>query len=257
MTNRGNGAKGAAPVPRLREGVARQARAIYESAHGNPVSDDARGMRWSLSPRVALTACLVVLICGAVMLWALRSPSGEMVSGSGSGAGIEHGGTGTASLPAGVTASASPGATSGGGRWGADSDSKVVIVDVAGHVATPGVREMPVGSRVGDAIDAAGGYLADAARDTPNLARVLVDGEQVYVPGKDDDSSLGAGSGKTNVNRGDVALLEALPGVGPVLAQRIVDYREQHGPFESVADLDAVAGIGPSVLAQLAEAATV
>lgn len=240
---------------RWREAASRQARAVYESAHGNPVSDDARGMRWSLSPRAAATACLVMVVLGAVLLWALRPPGGEMVPAAAPNA---------VPSEAGGAASTAPGGTAGGevgaDAWGeaADGGTVVVVVDVAGHVVDPGVRELPGGSRVGDAIDAAGGTLPDAARDGPNLARVLVDGEQVYVPGLDDQGGgAAARPSKINVNRADVAALEELPGVGPVLAQRIEDYRGEHGPFTAVEDLEAVSGIGPSLLSQLAEEATV
>lgn len=233
-----------------REGIQRQARAAYESAHGNPVSDDARGVRWALDMRVAITAAIAVAMCGAVMMWALRSPGGELVDGST--------GAGTGAVTS--TAEASPDASSD--EWGLPAGDGPVIVDVAGHVVEPGVREMPAGSRVADAIAAAGGLLPDAATDTPNLARVLVDGEQVYVPGGDQDGGSESGGtqqppGLVNVNRSDASALEELPGVGPVLAQRIVDFRDANGPFTSVADLDEVSGIGPSLLAQLELKATV
>ncbi|WP_430868878.1 helix-hairpin-helix domain-containing protein [Demequina aurantiaca] len=235
---------------RWREGVARQARAVYESAHGNPVSDEARGVRWSLTPRVALTACVVILVLGAVALWVSRAPVGTLLTGLGPESAAP-------SASAGITqASLDPDAGSQEG-WASEGDSTIVIVDVAGYVAAPGVRELPAGSRVGDAIDAAGGLLPDASRDTPNLARVLVDGEQVYVAGAEDEGASASQPGKINVNRADAQELEELPGVGPVLAQRILEYREGHGPFTSVGDLEEVSGIGPSLLAQLAEAATV
>lgn len=243
---------------RWRAGVARQARAIYESAHGNPVSDEARGVRWSMSPQTAVTVCLTVLALGAALLWVVRAPSGAVVADS-----IPQGGA-----PAPVTASESGDGTSSSAsqppnsatHWGSSDTDVVVIVDVAGRVATPGIQELASGSRVADAIDAAGGFLPDAARDTANLARVLVDGEQVYIPGVDDDEPAGesgAPPGKVNVNRADANELEGLPGVGPVLAQRILDYREAHGPFASINDLDHVSGIGPALLKQLAEVATV
>ncbi|WP_061965277.1 ComEA family DNA-binding protein [Demequina aurantiaca] len=254
---------------RWRDGVARQARAVYESAHGNPIADDARGMRWMLSPRAALTAGIVVLLCGVILLMVVRPPArtvigpGVDVDGAAGVDGAEYESAGAEGTGPGVTPS--PGASDDGSRdgWDDASDSGIVVVDVAGHVALPGLRELPAGSRVADAIDAAGGPLADAAADGPNLARVLVDGEQIYVPGVDEGATHDAGAGtaavhgKINVNRSDAAELEALPGVGPVLAQRIEDFREEHGPFASVEDLDAVSGIGPALLARLSEEATV
>ncbi len=254
---------------RWRDGVARQARAIYESAHGNPIADDARGMRWALSPRSAIIAGVVVLLCGVVLLVALKPPAGSVVGmdPDSFGAAERSGAVEDPAIGVDADASASPASGLEGAGfdsgWQGDSGAAVVVVDVAGHVAVPGLRELPAGSRVADAIAAAGGALADAAADGPNLARILVDGEQVYVPGVDDDATDVAGPGvtpahgKINVNRSDAAGLEALPGVGPVLAQRIEEYREEHGPFASIDDLDAVSGIGPALLAQLAKEATV
>lgn len=243
---------------RWREGVARQARAIYESAHGNPVSDEARGVRWALTPRVAFMVCVVVLIAGVVLMWALRAPGGVLVAEPAGQ--LEDGGALSPSTPSGVSPSSSAHSAGPDGAWG-NAAGDVVIVDVAGHVVDPGVRELPAGARVADAIDAAGGVLPDAASEGPNLARVLVDGEQVFVPGQDEqqgpDGTGGVSPGKINVNRGDEATLEGLPGVGPVLAQRIVEYREANGPFASLGDLEAVSGIGPAMLEKLIDAATV
>jgi competence protein ComEA len=142
-----------------------------------------------------------------------------------------------------------------------------VVVHVVGQVRRPGVRSLPLGSRVADALDAAGGATPKADLSRLNLARVLVDGEQVRVPSPGDpvdpggSASAGATGGggaggaasgaKVSLNTADLAALDTLPGVGPVLAQRILDWRVAHGRFTSVDELGEVSGIGEKLLAQL------
>ncbi len=121
-----------------------------------------------------------------------------------------------------------------------------VVVHVAGRVQEPGVIRLPVGSRVADAIEAAGGAVKERDLDSVNLARVLVDGEQIQV-----GASTVSGDGGININSASASELEDLPGVGPVLAQRIVEWRTANGPFTSIDDLGQVSGIGTSVLEQL------
>jgi competence protein ComEA len=144
-----------------------------------------------------------------------------------------------------------------------------LVVHVAGAVANPGVFLFKDGARVIDAVDRAGGASADADLAALNLAARLSDGERIYVPrpgetpppvinsgGGDSGGSAGGGAstgGKINVNQASAAELTALPGVGPVLAQRIVDFRETNGPFGKLNDLAEVSGIGPKVLAGLAD----
>ncbi|GAA2575985.1 ComEA family DNA-binding protein [Actinomadura fulvescens] len=124
-----------------------------------------------------------------------------------------------------------------------------VVVHVSGKVRRPGVVTLPSGSRVADAIKAAGGARAGARTDTLNLARKLVDGEQIPV-GVPAPAAAPAVSGAPtsgaplDLNTATVEQLDDLPGVGPVLAQRIVDYRGQHGSFRSVDQLQEVSGIG-------------
>lgn len=135
-----------------------------------------------------------------------------------------------------------------------------VIVDVEGKVAKPGVRSLPLGSRVLDAVNAAGGALPGTDMTGLNQAQVLVDGEQVLVGvtpppqarsgapsgrGKKSRGRAGAGGAQpVHLNSASVDDLEQLPGIGPALAERIVDYRSEHGPFHSVDDLRAVSGFG-------------
>ncbi|MDI6844004.1 MAG: ComEA family DNA-binding protein [Anaerosomatales bacterium] len=127
-----------------------------------------------------------------------------------------------------------------------------VVVHVVGAVRRPGVYNLPAGSRVGDAVAAAGGALGNAAPDAVNLARVLNDGEQVRIPSADEASAAVAASGapsdaprKVNINTATAAELDTLPGIGPATAQKIVDDRERNGPFASPEDLMRVPGIGP------------
>lgn len=134
-----------------------------------------------------------------------------------------------------------------------------IVVHVAGAVFAPGVYRLPVGSRVTDAVSAAGGGLSTASLDSLNLARILADGEQVYVQTVEEaaagatptsgagasTASAGAQSGATvNINQASAAELENLPGIGPATAQKIVDDRTANGPFVAPEDLMRVSGIG-------------
>jgi competence protein ComEA len=128
----------------------------------------------------------------------------------------------------------------------------VLVVDVAGAVRRPGLYRLPKGARIADAIARAGGMNRHASAASVNLAAPLADGEQVLVPsgvaGVAAPSSGGAPSpsAPVDLNSATVEQLDALPGIGPVTAQKIVDYRTAHGPFISVDDLDAIPGIGPA-----------
>jgi competence protein ComEA len=141
----------------------------------------------------------------------------------------------------------------------AGATSGTVVVSVVGLVARPGLQTLPTGSRVADAVAAAGGLLTEADPASVNMAALLTDGQQlaVGVPGAGSGGQpagggSGAPAGPVNLNAATVAELDALPGIGPVLAQRIVDYRTQHGPFSAVDQLDDVPGIGPALYARLA-----
>lgn len=148
--------------------------------------------------------------------------------------------------------------------------AKTVIVHVGGAVVEPGVRELEEGARVQDAIEAAGGFAEGAARDSLNLARMLADGEQVVVPLQLSDEEIAAAAsgaegsgvpvagarpnGKVNINTASVSELDALPGVGPSTAEKIVTEREANGPFATAEDLKRVSGIGDKKYAALADA---
>jgi competence protein ComEA len=133
-----------------------------------------------------------------------------------------------------------------------------VLVHVVGAVRDPGLYELPEESRVDDAIREAGGAKAKAALELVNLAAPVADGQQVVVPARGGPvAASAAGSpgstsgGKVHLNSATLEDLDTLPGIGPVTAQEILDYRAAHGAFQSVDELDAVPGIGPARLAQL------
>ena len=140
-------------------------------------------------------------------------------------------------------------------------------VHVAGAVRHPDVYTLPTGSIVNDAIDAAGGTLADANLSGINLARELEDQQQVYVPrqgetpiaplspsGQREGDETG---GRVNINTATLAELDTLPRVGPSTAQRIIDYREANGPFERIEDIQNVSGIGTATFEGLKDLITV
>lgn len=208
---------------RWKDSLATAAARAYEAAHGSAIQESRRGLRLRMTWRqaAAAIACLVLLASGA---WALTRPD----------------------APAGVPldVAQSPDVTAG-----------VVVVDVAGAVEAPGLVELEAGARVADAIDAAGGLTADAVLDGVNLARRVVDGEQIRVPREGEVEA--AGGGLINLNRASADELEQLPGVGPVLAARIVADREANGPFASLDDLSRVSGVGAAIVGALGGIATV
>jgi len=134
-------------------------------------------------------------------------------------------------------------------------------VYVSGAVQHPDVYVLPPGSILKDALLAAGGAVTEADLVSINLARPVADGEHVHVPraGEEDPVRLPSVeplSLKVNINTADQAALEALPGIGPELAQRILDYRQAHGPFVQIEDLLNVTGIGPGILEKIREEIT-
>ncbi|MCB5294371.1 helix-hairpin-helix domain-containing protein [Arthrobacter sp. SO3] len=222
-------------------------------------------LRWRTGRRAATLLCLVAMALLGWFWWqaanvtAAVSPLGSVnVAETGEGPGPE---TDKRLNP---TAGSSPGG-SGAGATGR------IIVHVAGAVVRAGIVELPQGSRLHEAIAAAGGSAPDADPDQLNLAAVLQDGQKVLVPRRGETLQTGsapagdsgvpgsatggagppAAAAKINLNTAGADELATLPRVGPVLAQRIVDWRTQHGHFQRVEELDAVDGVGPKLLAAL------
>jgi competence protein ComEA len=131
-----------------------------------------------------------------------------------------------------------------------------LVVHVAGAVRRPGLYRLAEGKRVADAVARAGGTTAPADTAAINLAAPLADGMQVLVPRRVPGPATAAGQGpaaRVSLGSATVEQLDALPGIGPVTAEKIVDYRATHGGFRSVDDLDAIPGIGPARVEQLRE----
>ena len=135
-----------------------------------------------------------------------------------------------------------------------------LYIHVAGAVTAPGLYVLPEGSRVVDAVAAAGGFAADADEQALNLARPLGDGEQLHVARRGEAppaAAVPAGDGRVNLNTADAQQLDTLPRIGPAMAERIISWREANGRFTSVEDLLAVPGIGEKMLASLRDLVSV
>jgi len=231
-----------------------------------------QGLR-ELGRRAGLRDLPVTVVAAAVVLAALFVvwaawrwwPRGEATISAGAGEVAVIGGVADARTEGSKGAAGGPPASEEGTTVVA---TESVFVHVAGMVRRPGVYELPAGSRVVDALDAAGGIVGDAAPDALNLARIVADGEQVLVPSEKEalkqplsagtqGGAVAGGQGGTNaqapidINTADPGQLDTLPGVGPSTAAKIVAEREANGPFTSVDDLARVSGIGPKRLEQL------
>lgn len=203
---------------------------------------------WGVSRRAAMTIILVVAALGiaGVGVWRMLPPP-TAVSVP---AGLLHAPDTTP--PPGPETDVQPAAEA----------ASTAFVHVTGAVARPGLIELPEGARVADALDHAGGPAPQADLGAINLAARIADGEQIYVPAQGEDppppTAGGAvGGGKVNINSATETELQQLPGIGPVMAERIITYRHDHGPFTTVKELQSVPGIGPALMARLHEEITV
>jgi competence protein ComEA len=143
---------------------------------------------------------------------------------------------------------------------------KPIVVHITGAVPRPGVYALPQGARVQDGISAAGGFLAEAQKTDINLAQLLEDGEKLDVPfiegaspviGTPLPEVVTTTTELININTASAAELDALPGIGPTTAQKIVEYRDQNGPFINAEDIINVSGIGPGTYERIKDLITV
>jgi competence protein ComEA len=246
--------------------------AAYAAAHGHPgdLRGEDGGRRWALRGRTAVVAAVAVLLLGAGVA--------ALAIGGGLGAGSDVRGL----APVGPADAA--GADTGAGLPDASSDETgpraagagdvapagEVVVHVVGQVNRPGLVTLPEGARIADAVEAAGGPTGTADLSGVNLAREVADGEQLRVPAAGEvvaaqdgggsgaaDGGGAAGDGIVDLSTADAALLDTLPGVGPVIAERIVAWRDENGPFTSVDELGEVDGIGPALLDKIRDSVRV
>jgi competence protein ComEA len=201
-----------------------------------------RGSRWALAPRHVAVVVAVLVVGLGWALWSLVQARPETVPDAQPAAGIVSG-----SPVVQPSRQPTPGSTP-------SAPAQVLVVDVAGKVRRPGLVRAKAGARVADVLAAAGGALPGVDLTGLNLARKVTDGEQILVgvpggapvgtpTGPASPGGTPAG-GPVDLNTATMAQLEDLPGVGPVLAQRIVDWRTEHGRFTSVDELQEVSGVG-------------
>ena len=210
---------------------------------------------------------LAGLVLGGRVVFARAQADPQPVASTADSAGSQGSsstGTGASGERATGTAAAAGGGTA---ATSSATAASTLVVQVVGQVKSPGVVRVPGGARVLDAVQAAGGALGSADLSAINLARPVTDGEQIQVPKPGESitatpGTAAAGTGTTaagaasattvvDLNTADAAALDTLPGVGPVLAQRILQWRAQNGRFTSIEELGEVSGIGEKLLAQL------
>lgn len=261
----------ASGVARRRDGLARREAPedppTTQLVGPEPVLRQAERLRAAFSERLplwcrtrcglnlkALAALAVVLVVAiGLALHHLWSGRAEPIAAPGLTAEEESGETQGMLAPTPSTGSAG---ADGGAGSAAGASGKSLLVDVVGEVRKPGVHRLPAGSRVEDALRAAGGVTSGASPEGLNRARPVADGEQIVVAEQGEEVSPGSGGsgpsppsapavgGVVSLNSATAEQLETLPGIGPVLAQQIVEFRTNQGGFSSVEQLREVSGIG-------------
>jgi competence protein ComEA len=192
-----------------------------------------------------------LLVYGAIAV-GLLLVGAQAIRGEGSSS---PGGETTSWSDSGSTGGSAGAAGESGGGFELSGEAGDVVVDVTGAVARPGVYRLPAGSRVVDAVDRAGGETAKARLESVNLAARLADGQQVVVPEGGPDGAAAAGAstedGPIGLGTATVEQLDTIDGIGPVTAEGIVEFREEHGGLSSVEQLDQISGIGPATMEAL------
>lgn len=223
------------------------------------------GRRWVATRRAALVAAGCALAVGGWQFVSTDREPPEIVP-VGPPASAATDAPAGAKPSAGATVPAEEEDATGEAPSAVDAHAGTVVVHVAGAVQAPGVVEAAAGSRVFEVLEKVGGALPEAELSAVNLAAVVQDGQQIVIPRVGEPlqpvnaapvPAPGTQGALVNLNTADVTALEELPGVGPVLAERIVEWRTQHGPFARPEDLDAVPGIGPAMLESLVPLVTV
>jgi competence protein ComEA len=259
-----------APRPESRRERLRAARARWLDRVGSRLPDRLRMARLSSVRRAVGGALVLALAVGGILgvRLAMASAAARPVAVRAAEPAPVTVSSADATSPTAVTVPTEGSASVAAGTTASGTRDAELLIQVAGRVHHPRVVRLPAGSRVQDAVRAAGGALPGSDLVGINLAQLLVDGQQVVVARAGHGSTVnGSGSGagssgsgtgagaagstQVNLNTADVTGLDALPGVGPVLAQRILDWRTAHGRFTSLDELDEVSGIGDKLMAEI------